>query len=466
MRASRSSGTSTAGRTVSPVLAILICTVVTVMEGYSLIVYGSVIPLLLSDKSLALTPSAAGLVGSVIYAGMLIGALVSGVIGDRIGRQPVLLVGMGLFILGFVATGFAGSVATLGLARLLSGLGVGGAISTALALARNHAPRGRAGLVINITMAGIPLGGALTAAISLYVLPHWGWRPMFFIGAALTLVIFAVVLLVRLEDRSAFASSAAHARTDRRTADRTGQRTDAPADKASQPQSGPQPHPHPRPLSELFHGRGRLLALLIAAVAIPNMFTWFGLNVWLTAAMTSLHYPLTSALLFSLVLTAGAVVGSMIAAPLADRFGLNRVTLITSVLTLAGLIGIVAGAHYLPLLLVFVALMGAGGHTTENLLNASASDLFPASIRGTVLGWTNGMSYVGAIGPIAGGLVIGSHFGAYGVFVLFGVSACVVVVAVAAFTAVVRRRPTPAAVAQAGPGTHTGPGTPSPTPAH
>jgi AAHS family benzoate transporter-like MFS transporter len=388
-------------------VAILICTIVTVMEGYSLIVYGSVIPLLLTDRSLGLDPSTAGLVGSVIYAGMLVGALVCGVVGDRIGRQPVLLVGIALFSLGFLVSGVAGSVWTLGLARLLSGLGVGGAISTALALARGHAPRHRASLVVNITMAGIPLGGALTALIGLAVLPTLGWRPMFFIGAGLTVLIFLVVLAVRLEVREPVA------------------------------ERGGSPERPVAPLRQMFRGRGRLLALLIAAVAIPNMFTWFGLNVWLTAAMTALKYPLTSALLFAFTLTAGAVIGSMVAAPLADRFGAPRVAKVTGALTVLGLAGIVVGAP-LPVMLLCVALMGAGGHTTENLLNAAASDLYPAPIRGTVLGWTNGTSYIGAIGPIFGGLVIGSHLGAYGVFVLFGCSAVLVLVALTAFGAAAR----------------------------
>lgn len=398
-------------RGVRPAVAILVCTTVTVMEGYSLIVYGSVIPLLLTDRGLGLDTGTVGLVGSVIYAGMLVGALVAGVIGDRFGHQPVLLAGIGLFIAGFVVTGVAGDVFTLGLARLLSGLGVGGAITTALTLARAHAPRHRASLVVNITMAGIPLGGALTALIGLAVLPRLGWRPMFFIGAALTLVIFAVVFLTPLEHRAA-------------------------------PAPGREPPPsQPAGLARMFRTRGVLVAALIAAVAVPNMFTWFGLNVWLTAAMTALDYPLTSALLFSFTLTAGAVCGSLIAAPLADRFGALRTAVVTAVLTVAGLAGIVAGSRSLPLLLLCVALMGAGGHTTENLLNAAAGDLYPAPIRGTVMGWSNGLSYVGAVGPVVGGLVIGSGLGAYGVFVLFGCSACIVVVTLLALARAVRSRP-------------------------
>ncbi|MBB5157198.1 MFS transporter [Saccharopolyspora phatthalungensis] len=387
----------------------------TVMEGYSLIVYGSVVPLLLTDTQLALTPATAGMLGSLIYAGMLVGAFSAGVISDRVGRQPALLAAIILFGAGFLATGLAISPTMLGLARILSGLGVGGAVTTALALARNHAPSGRASLVVNITMAGIPVGGAVASLVGIGVMPAYGWRPMFLIGAVLTLVILIVVALVRLEGRSL---------------------AQTPADDT----------PSQSSVRELFRGRGALLAALLVAVAIPNMFTWFGLNVWLTAAMTALHYPLTSALLFGFTLTAGAVVGSLVISPLADRRGPVVGGIVTASFTVLGLVGIVAGIRFMPLLLLCVALLGAGGHTTMNLLNAAASNLFPAAIRGTAMGWTNSMSYLGAFGPLLGGLIIESSLGPYGVFVLFGCSACLAVLMLAVFAAVTRR-PTTTGVA-------------------
>lgn len=397
-------------RTAGSAVAVLICTIVTVMEGYSLIVFGSVVPLLLEDPSLQLTAEAAGVLGSLVYIGMFFGAILAGVVGDRIGRQPVLAVSIALFGIGAVLAGLADSGTTLGLARLLSGLGVGGAVTTALALARNNAPRNRSSLVVNITMAGIPLGGTIAGLLGIWLLPLYGWRIMFFVGAALTAIIFLIVLFVPIENREAFRL---------RSAEPKGQSS----------------------LRLLFTGRGLLLAALIAAVAIPNMFTWFGLNVWLTATMSALDFPLTSALLFSLTLTTGAVVGSLSTAVWADKWGSLKVGTITAFMTVLGLVGIVfIGSQSLPALLIFIALMGAGGHSTMNLINAATSNLFPEQIRGTAIGWANGVSYFGAFGPIVGGLVLGSAAGPTGIFVLFGASAVLAFAATATFAAVTRRQ--------------------------
>lgn len=387
---------------------VAVCTIVTVIEGYSLIVYGSVVPLLLEDGSLALTPGTAGVLGTLIYLGMPVGALTSGVVSDRVGRQSTLLVALALFGIGFLLSGTANSAAVLGGARVLSGLGVGAAITMALALARNHAPARRASLVVNITMAGVPVGGAVASLVGMGVLPGHGWRAMFFITAGLSLVILLLVGCLRLEDRGARADATGH-----------GARTS--------------------PLRALFAGRGPLFAALLASVAIPDMFTWFGLNVWLTAAMNALDYPLTSALLFGFTLTTGAVIGSLVASALADRWSPVLAAMVAAPLTVAGLLGIVAGVRSMPLLLLCVALIGAGGHTTMNMLLAAAGDLFPAAIRGTALGWTNGVSSVGAVGPLVGGLVIGSSQGARGMFLVFGLSAGLTVLMVLVLTLTARR---------------------------
>lgn len=377
-------------------LAILVCTVVTIMEGYSLIVYGSVVPLLLGDGALGLDPESAGIVGSLVYVGMFFGAIGAGVIGDRIGRQPVLLVAIAVFGLGLLGAGLAGSAGVLGAARLVSGLGVGGAVVTALAIARGHAAPHRVGLVVTITMAGIPVGGTIAALLGIVIMPAFGWRPMFLVGAVLTLAILLVTAAFRLE---------------------TGR--PAPAERGST-------------LKSVFSGRGTLFALLAAAVAIPNMFTWFGLNVWLVGTMSALDYPLTSALAFSLTLTAGAIIGSMATAVWADRWGVLKVGAVTAAATVVGLAGVLVAGRLLPVLFACIFLMGVGGHSTANLLNAAVSNLFPAAARGTAMGWLNGMSYFGALGPVVGGIVLAGP-GPYGVFALYGVSALLALLVITVF---------------------------------
>jgi len=72
--------------------------------------------------------------------------------------------------------------------------------------------------------------------------------------------------------------------------------------------------------------------MLFAAATFMNLLTWYGLNTWLTTLMRHLHYPLSSALQFSLTLNIGAIAGSFLLAWAADRWGTTKLALIGSLI--------------------------------------------------------------------------------------------------------------------------------------
>ncbi|MFD7133804.1 MFS transporter [Streptomyces sp. NPDC059894] len=158
--------------------------IITVIEGFNLIVFGSVVPLLLKDASLGITDAQTGLVGGLVYIGAIGGSLLAPVIAERAGRKHVLVLAIALFAVGATLTAASVGVAMLAAARFLTGAGVGCALTTAMTLARNHAAARHASLVVTITMAGIPLGGVAASLLAVPVLPALGWRPMFLVGAA------------------------------------------------------------------------------------------------------------------------------------------------------------------------------------------------------------------------------------------------------------------------------------------
>ncbi|WP_255771590.1 MFS transporter [Pseudarthrobacter sulfonivorans] len=369
---------------------IALCMVVTLMEGYNLIVFGSVVPLLLQDQSLKLDEATAGLVGGIVYAGALIGVLGGTALADRIGRPRVMALAAAIFALGSACAALAPTPEFLGGARLLTGVGVGAALTTAMTLARNHAAEGRGSLVITIAMAGVPMGGTIAALVGIFLMPLWGWRSMFWLGTAMTAVILAVLLSCRITEP-------AEVRETKLT----------PVQK----------------FAGLFAGRGYIFVGLVALAAITNMTTWLGLNVWLAESMKSLGFSLTEALVFAFALTGAAVVGSWFTANAADKYGSAKVGIVCTVLTVAGLLGLLFGPVSLVFSLACVALMGIGGHSAQNLINATATGAVAAHSRGTILGLTNTMAFIGSfLGPFVGGLAFASD-GASGLFTLYAGSA-------------------------------------------
>ncbi|MFC9351714.1 MFS transporter [Arthrobacter sp. NPDC057013] len=107
---------------------IALCTVVTLMEGYNLIVFGSVVPLLLQDQSLKLDEATAGLVGGIVYAGALIGVLGGTALAERIGRQRVMALAATIFALGSAFAAMAPTPDFLGAVNLINAT-VSGAVA-------------------------------------------------------------------------------------------------------------------------------------------------------------------------------------------------------------------------------------------------------------------------------------------------------------------------------------------------
>lgn len=385
--AEHTGATADRGRT----LTVALCMIVTIIEGYNLIVFGSVVPPLLADRSLGITDSQMGLIGGVVYIGAVLGALLAPVVAERLGKKATLAVAIALFAAGAALAGFALSGGMLAAARLLSGLGVGAALTTAMTIARNSAPHGRASLIVTITMAGIPLGGVVAALLAIPILPALGWRVMFFIGSGFALVILAAVLATRIPQ----------------TSQETAGRTWSVRQK----------------LVTVFAGRGALVAIAIAVCAIANMVAWQGLNVWAAQSMIGLGFSLSAALLFTFALTGAAVLGSFATAWAADRSSSAAVSVVTGSCTLLGLLGILLLPLSVPTAIVSIALMGIGGHSTMNLVHTTTSSIYPLPARAAAMGWSNGTSFVGAfLGPTLGGIAIAGG-GAHGVFGAFAIAA-------------------------------------------
>jgi SHS family lactate transporter-like MFS transporter len=121
-----------------------------------------------------------------------LGALIFGYLADRYGRRLPLMLDVVFFSLIEVLSGLAPSYRVFFILRLLYGIGMGGEWGVGAALAMESAPVKRRGILSGILQEGYAVGYLLAAVAYWGAFPHWGWRPLFFIGglpALLTLFI-------------------------------------------------------------------------------------------------------------------------------------------------------------------------------------------------------------------------------------------------------------------------------------
>jgi len=112
-----------------------------------------------------------------------VGAIIFGMLADRYGRRIPLMANVIYFSLIELLTGFSTTFTQFLILRALFGIGMGGEWGVGASLALDNTPRKWRGVLSGILQSGYSIGYLLAAIASRTILPHYGWRWMFWIGA-------------------------------------------------------------------------------------------------------------------------------------------------------------------------------------------------------------------------------------------------------------------------------------------
>lgn len=111
-----------------------------------------------------------------------LGALIFGLLADRYGRRIPLMIDLVFYSVVEVLSGLAPTYASFLVLRLIYGVGMGGEWGVGASLAMESIPAKSRGWISGLLQEGYAAGYLLAAVVYYVVFPHWGWRPMFFIG--------------------------------------------------------------------------------------------------------------------------------------------------------------------------------------------------------------------------------------------------------------------------------------------
>lgn len=352
-------------------------------------------------KAWHIPSSALGLVFSAALIGLMIGYLAISPLADRIGHRTMVIGATLAFGVLTLPTMFVHSVEVLFIVRLLTGLALGPAIPSAIALASEYAPTRLRATFVLIIYCGYSLGFVVAGVSAGALIPTYGWGSVFLVGGIVPLML--VPLLWRW-----LPESLDYALRRGRSVGHVLQRLDPSLSRDIQV-IGERAEAAVRvPLAQLFTRRWLAGTVLLWIAFAINLAEVYALQSWLPTLFVKAGYP-TSAVVAATTLTmVGGIAAAFVIGPAMDRIGAAQTL---SVLYLVGFlcIGFVGFALSMPIWVVLVVNFFAGCATSGGQKSAAAytSLFYPAYMRSTGIGWGLGVGRIGGIiGPIVVGLAV------------------------------------------------------------
>jgi AAHS family 4-hydroxybenzoate transporter-like MFS transporter len=419
------------------ILVLMICFMISLIDGVDSQAPSVTGPMMVTE--LHLSPSMLGPILSASPWGALFGALVFGVCADHWGRRPVLIGCSALFGCATLATAWSDSFATLLVLRLLTGIGIGGALASFFALSAEYAPlRHRAGVVAIIATA-VPLGGILVGFVGASLLTEFGWRVVYIASGVASIGIGLLALAILPESLSFMIIRGTDPARIRSVLSRIAPKSLDPS--ASQFFIGEKSPPGISVKHLFTEGRAPITILIWGACAI-NYAVLIGVLVWTPTLMKQTGMSLAEGSLAFTFNNIGGIVGVICSGQIVDRLRFSSFP-VFSAIALCGTIATALIGYAAPNFLAVAAFSALAGFflatLAGGLYSVAAVLIYPTFVRSTGVGWSSSFGRLGSsIGPLLVGLMFAAGWDVSIEFLGLAVIAAFNIVVVAAMGVIVR----------------------------
>ncbi|MBO9499169.1 MAG: MFS transporter [Novosphingobium sp.] len=389
----------------SQIAIVALCIALNALDGFDVLAISFAAPGI--AKEWGIDRATLGVVLSMELLGMAAGSVLIGNVADRIGRRPTILGCLIVMAIGMIAATFASGVETLSAARLFTGLGIGGMLSSTSAMAAEYSNDRRRGLAVSLNIAGYSTGAILGGLAASALLEGSDWRVVFMLGGGATLAMLPLVFLLLPESIESLLARRPSDALKRVNA--TLKRIGRPAIAALPEAAGRTPAPS---ILSLFSRRYRVVTVLLTIAYFAQIMFFYYIQKWIPKIVVDMGFDAASAGRVLVAANVGNLAGAITIGLISQRFRLRPLVIG------AMLLGVVAigvfGLGFRDLVqLSIAAAVGAF------FINAGAVGLYPilaatypAALRASGTGFVIGVGRGGsAVGPVVAGALFASGAG-------------------------------------------------------
>lgn len=396
-------------------LIICLCFCVALLDGFDTQAVAFTGPAIIDAFKLSPTALAPVLTAGVI--GMTIGAMLLGIIGDKLGRRKTLLLCTFIFAIATLLTSFATELNHIFIFRVLAGLGMGGATPVLLALASEYSPNRQKGLTTTIVLLALPLGAVFGGLLAAKILPIWGWQSIYLIGGIVPLILLVALVIIlpeslqylsqRLDNKNLIKIQSILEKISNKPISINHDlvtNSQSPIVVATNQSSS---------LASLFHNDLRLKTLSIWGIYFFNWVAWFMFLSWVPTILKQAGLPASQAPYASVTVNAGFILFALPLAYFLPKINISKILyfmFLCGILIAIGL-GLMVSSQQWGIIFFLIALAGFGVGGQQLALNYLVVATYPTEVRATATGWAIGM---GRFGAIIGSAIGGSILKAYG----------------------------------------------------
>lgn len=364
-------------------------------------------------KEWQLTQGQLGLLASIGMLGMGLGAALSGMAADRWGRKTVIMWTLIIYGVASGLSGFAVNYPMLLILRFLTGFGLGGELPAASTLVSEFSPAKVRGKMVILLESFWAWGWIAAALVAYMLIPFYGWRVAFWVGAIPAL--YAAYLRKAVPESPRYLESAGRWQEAEEIVGVMEQQAGVSSKAASKgertrgaiPQ---QSNPGRLSLLDLWSGQFARSTFVLWVLWFGINFGYYGFVLWTPSLLVGKGFDLVQGFGFTLIMCLAQLPGYYSAAYLVERIGRKQVL-----------------AVYFAGTAVAAWLFGHGASTTEILLYgcllyffslgawgcvyAYTPEVYPTRARATGAGWATAFGRIGAFAAPFIVPVLYKHYG-------------------------------------------------------